>query len=331
MKQYLELAQQIINEGETRGDRTGTGTKSIFGTQTRYDLREGFPLVTSRKINFSPLVKELLWFLRGETNIKTLDCKIWDAWAQEDGELGPIYGLQWRAWQTYNDPRKGFLRLEDLTGIDQIGNLIKGLKTDPESRRHIVSAWNVADIRNMALPPCHTMFQCYASKIEDLGTRNRHSPYKAMEPPIGPRSEEAEKALAVFDYLSNWNHKFINDIGAPKYYLDLQLYQRSCDLLVGGAFNIASYSLLLMLLAREANMIPRFFIHTIGDAHIYLNQLEGAKEQLSREPLTLPRVEIADKPMPYPGCPRDGSVLEPEDFKLIGYEPHPGIKYEVAV
>lgn len=283
MKQYLELAQRIIDEGETRTDRTGVGTKSIFGTQTRYDLRKGFPLCTSRKINFDPLVKELLWFLRGETNIKTLDCKIWDEWASEDGELGPIYGAQWRK---YNEVDIEFGGVTSSAGIDQIEILIEGLKKNPESRRHIVSAWNVAEVDLMALPPCHTMFQCYASK---------------------------------------------SDTGQPKYYLDLQLYQRSCDFLVGGAFNIASYSLLLMLLAREANMIPRHFIHTIGDAHIYLNHLEGAKKQLARFPTRLPTVEIANKPLPYPGCPRDGSVLEPEDFKLIGYESHPPIKYPIAV
>jgi thymidylate synthase len=306
VKQYLELAQQIINEGETRGDRTGTGTKSIFGTQTRYDLREGFPLVTSRKINFSPLVKELLWFLRGETNIKTLDCKIWDAWANQGGELGPIYGKQWTSWA-----------MTDGDTVDQIKGLVAQLKGNPESRRHIVSAWNVADVPDMALSPCHTMFQCYASRIPREGS--------------GDRMRYAKDVLGAEDPEVYKRSVRLREAGVPDYYLDLQLYQRSCDFLVGGAFNIASYSLLLMLLAREANMIPRYFIHTIGDAHIYLNQLEGAKEQLSRKPLTLPRVEIADKPMPYPGCPRDGSVLEPEDFKLIGYEPWPGIKYEVAV
>ena len=331
MKQYLEQVQQIIDQGCERGDRTGTGTLSLFGMQTRYDLRQGFPLCTTKKVNLSAIVKELLWFLRGETNIKTLDCKIWDEWADFDGELGPIYGWQWRHWDSV---REG----EDISGPktyvekrDKIAELIQNLKKNPESRRHIVSAWNVADVPYMALPPCHTMFQCYASRIEDLGTRNRHSSYKAMEPPIGPRNKEDEEALAAFDYLSCWNHKFFDDLGAPKYYLDLQLYQRSGDMMLGVPFNIASYSLLLMLLAREANMIPRFFIHTLGDAHIYLNHLEGAKEQLSREPLTLPRIEIADKPMPYPGCPRDGSVLEPEDFKLVGYDPLPAIKFPIAV
>lgn len=303
MKAYLELAKRIIDEGEIRTDRTGVGTKSIFGTQTRYDLRQGFPLVTSRKINFSAVVKELLWMLRGETNTKTLGCGIWDAWTDKDGDLGRIYSAQWRDWTSQWGEH-----------IDQIERLILGLKDDPMSRRHIVSAWNPGELHSMALPPCHTMFQCYASKIPI---------YSSFMGDPDPKIF-SQNSTRYFYYLNRPE-------GAPEYFLDLQLYQRSGDFLVGCAFNIASYSLLLMLLAREANMIPRFFIHTIGDAHIYLNHLEGAKEQLSRETRTLPRVEIANKPIPFPGCPRDGSVLEPEDFKLIGYDPHPAIAYKVAI
>jgi len=285
MKQYLDQVSKILKEGEKRSDRTGVGTLSIFGMQTKYDLREGFPLVTTKKVNFSAVVKELLWFLRGETNINTLGCKIWDEWADESGELGPIYGKQWRAWQDRSVDDIGWMHEEQN---DQIGELIERLKTDPMSRRHIVSAWNVNDLSEMALAPCHTMFQCYASEIP------------------------------------NW-------VSGPKYYLDLQLYQRSADMALGVPFNIASYALLLTLLAREVNMVPRFFIHTTGDAHIYLNHIDGLTQQIEREPLLLPKIEIANKPLPYPGCPRDGSVLEPDDIVLVEYNSHLPIKFEVAV
>ena len=334
MKQYLELAKRILDEGETRGDRTGTGTKSIFGTQTRYDLREGLPLVTSRKINFGPLVKELLWFLRGETNIKNLGCGIWDEWADADGELGPIYGKQWTGWDcafTGEVDDDGNPWAYPLKHFNQILALTNGLKTDPESRRHIVSAWNVADVPYMALPPCHTMFQCYASRIPSTD-RYQILKSRPIGGPILGALEDSDFEVGEQESFAELTTDGLCDLAKiPKYYLDLQLYQRSGDMMLGVPFNIASYSLLLMLLAREANMIPRFFIHTLGDAHIYLNHLEGAKEQLSREPCALPRIEIADKPMPYPGCPRDGSVLESEDFKLVGYDPWPAIKYEIAV
>lgn len=310
MKQYLEQVREIIDHGYERGDRTGTGTLSLFGMQTRYDLlRESFPLVTTKKVNFSAVVKELLWFLRGETNIKTLDCKIWDEWADFEGELGPIYGAQWRR---FNEVPITFNGVTTTVGLDQIAMLIEGLKENPESRRHIVSAWDPSAIPAMALPPCHTMFQCYALRIPNM--QRQHETWR-----LGHRGDVL------------YSTELQDAAGVPKYFLDLQLYQRSGDMMLGVPFNIASYSLLLMLLAREANMIPRYFIHTLGDAHIYLNHLEGAKEQLSRETRTLPRVEIANKPIPYPGCPRDGSVLEPEDFKLVGYDPWPAIKFEVAV
>lgn len=293
MRVYKNLVADVLENGTRRGDRTGTGTISLFGTQTRYDLREGFPLVTIKRTMFKSIVKELLWFLRGETNINTLGCGIWDEWVDENGELGPVYGAQWRKWAVYDG---------GSSYIDQIGALIEGLKENPLSRRHIVTAWNPAEIDEMALPPCHTMFQLYAS------------PMPASDPIYDWPEEGAEE-----------DHNY------PKYYLDLQLYQRSCDLGLGASFNIASYSLLLTLIAREVNMVPRFFIHTMGDAHIYQNHIEGVKEMLIREPRSLPKVLIADKPMPYPGCPRDGSVLEPDDFKLEGYNPHGRIKFEIAI
>ena len=233
MKQYLELVQRIIDEGETRGDRTGTGTKSIFGTQTRYDLREGLALVTSRKINFSAVVKELLWFLRGETNTKTLDCKIWDEWAGEDGELGPIYGAQWRR---FNETSIEFEGKTSLIGIDQIAELIDGLKENPESRRHIVSAWDPAVIDRMALPPCHTMFQCYASKIP---TKERYQMLNDLVkqqisklPDLDPSDLDFQvgESESFVDYNDDG---LCNLRGIPKYYLDLQLYQRSGDMMLG--------------------------------------------------------------------------------------------------
>jgi thymidylate synthase len=309
LRQYKELVQDVLENGTKRGDRTGTGTISLFGTQSRYDLRKGFPLVTIKKSIFKSIVKELLWFLRGETNINTLGCKIWDEWADKDGELGPVYGAQWRSWATTDIGPKptgySITSFDDawVYHVDQIANLIKGLKENPLSRRHIVSAWNPAEIDNMALPPCHTMFQMYASEIPA-------------------------------EYWSNESYRSTQDLninGAPSHFLDLQLYQRSADLALGVPFNIASYALLLTLIAREVNMMPRFFIHTIGDAHIYENHVEGVKEMLSREPLKLPSVAIAAKPMPYPGCARDGSVLEPEDVQLIGYEHHGRIKFPIAV
>lgn len=322
MIEYKKLVEYVLNNGARRGDRTGTGTISVFGAQTRYDLREGFPLVTLKKTNFESIVKELLWFLRGETNIKTLGCGIWNEWADEDGELGPVYGKQWREFNEHSceycdrgqpnyydilsrkfDPPCAVCKNIGFVSVDQIANLIQGLREKPLSRRHIVTAWNPAEVDQMALPPCHTMFQMYASEIprEDIGGK------------IG------------------FSSQYFNINGSSRYYLDLQLYQRSADLALGVPFNIASYSLLLMLIAREVNMIPRFFIHTIGDAHIYENHIEGVKEMLSREPLSLPTVTMADKPLPYPRCPRDGSVLEPEDFKLINYECHPFIRFSVAV
>jgi thymidylate synthase len=277
MKQYHELVQRIFDEGERRDDRTGTGTISIFGAQTRYDLRRGFPLLTTKKVLWSGVVRELLWFLRGSTNIRddlTQHSPIWDAWADPNGELGPVYGHQWRRWgapfvQHARDSAP-LVGERALPGIDQIEQAIALIKSDPSSRRIIVSAWNVADLPHMALPPCHALFQFYVQ-------RDR---------------------------------------------LDLQLYQRSADIALGVPFNIASYALLLMLVARECGLTPGVFIHTLGDAHIYLNHVEGLKLQLAREPYALPSVEIADKPL---------AQLSYEDIQLVGYQHHPFIRFPVSV
>ena len=259
MRPYLDLLRHVLEHGERRPDRTGTGTISIFGAQTRYDLREGFPLVTTKKVLFPAVVRELLWFLRGATNINddlTQHTPIWDAWADEHGELGPIYGYQWRNWGGQH--------------IDQIQQAIDLIKKDPSSRRIIVSAWNVADIPKMKLPPCHAFFQFY-----------------------------------VHD---KW--------------LDCQLYQRSADLALGVPFNIASYALLMSMIAQECGLVPRYFIHTLGDAHIYLNHVEGVKTQLARAPMPLPKLVIAPKPT---------LELKFEDITLEGYQHHAFIKFPVAV
>ena len=263
MRPYLDLLRHVLEHGERRTDRTGTGTISLFGAQTRYDLRDGFPLVTTKKLLFPAVVRELLWFLRGSTNIHddlTQHTPIWDAWATPDGDLGPIYGHQWRHWGAEGN----------AGGIDQISEAIATIKRDPTSRRIIVSAWNVSELREMKLPPCHALFQFYVQ-----------------------------------------GHQ-----------LDCQLYQRSADLALGVPFNIPSYALLTAMVAKECRLEPRFFIHTLGDAHIYLNHVEGVKRQLERAPYPLPRLILADKP-----------VLEQryDDIALEGYQHHPFIKFPVAV
>lgn len=272
MTPYLTLLNDVLTNGTKREDRTGTGTISLFGTQTRYDLRDGFPILTTKKIIFESVVKELLWFLRGETNIKTLGCGIWNEWADADGDCGPIYGHQWRRWG-YTDP--GQVN-GNRPGLDQIAIIFKGIVDNPDSRRHIVSAWQPEELDDMALPPCHTMFQCYVSDG----------------------------------------------------HLDLQLYQRSCDLGLGAGFNIASYSLLLEMLALAAGYRARYFIHTIGDAHVYLNHVEGLTKQLQREPYPLPRLVI--KRVPDFSSPA-AMTMTPDDFDLVGYQHHPFIKLPVAV
>jgi thymidylate synthase len=277
MKQYHELVERVLREGERRQDRTGTGTLSVFGAQTRYDLRAGFPLLTTKKVLWTGVVRELLWFLRGSTNVRdelTQHTPIWDAWADEQGELGPIYGHQWRRWGAafpqHARDQHPLAPERSGPGIDQLAQAIELIRKDPSSRRIIISAWNVADIPHMALPPCHAFFQFYVSNGR----------------------------------------------------LDLQLYQRSADIALGVPFNIASYALLLMLVAKECALEPGVLIHTLGDAHIYLNHVEGLKVQLTREPLPLPRVRIADKPL---------AAIRFEDIELIDYQHHPFIKFEVSV
>lgn len=270
MKQYLDLVAQILDEGEKKEDRTGTGTLSVFGVQKKYDLRQGFPLLTTKKVLFSAVARELLWFLKGSTNINDglkEYTPIWNAWADEQGELGPIYGYQWRKWEKFVPDSQGNYHREH---VDQIAQVIEMIKTSPDSRRIIVSAWNVADIDRMALPPCHSFFQFYV---------------------INGR-------------------------------LDCQLYQRSADIALGVPFNIASYALLLMMVAQECGLTPGIFVHTIGDAHIYLNHIDGLKMQLQRVPKPLPQVEIVRKPF---------FDIQFEDIVLTNYQHDTFIKFPIAV
>ncbi len=264
MQQYLDLLTHVLNHGATKTDRTGTGTKSVFGYQMRFNLHEGFPLLTTKKVHLKSIIHELLWFLQGDTNIKYLKdngVTIWDEWADENGNLGPIYGYQWRSWPT-----------ADGRHIDQISEVLQQIRNTPDSRRMIVSAWNVGEISNMKLPPCHAFFQFYVADGK----------------------------------------------------LSCQLYQRSADIFLGVPFNIASYALLTMMIAQVCGLQPGDFVHTLGDAHIYLNHMEQVNTQLAREPRALPTMKINP-------AVTDLFAFKFEDFSLEGYDPHPGIKAPVAV
>ncbi len=264
MRQYHELLTRILEEGVPKEDRTGTGTISVFGHQMRFDLQQGFPCLTTKKLHLRSIIHELLWFLAGDTNIAYLKehkVRIWDEWADEHGDLGPVYGHQWRSWPT-----------PDGGHVDQIAQLLDGLRNNPDSRRHIVSAWNVADVGKMALPPCHCLFQFYVA-------RGR---------------------------------------------LSCQLYQRSADVFLGVPFNIASYSLLTLMVAQVVGLEPGEFVHTFGDAHLYNNHLDQARLQLTREPRALPTMKLAPSV-------RDLFGFRYEHFELVGYDPWPHIKAEVSV
>jgi len=260
---YLDLLADILGSGVRREDRTGTGTLGVFGRQMRFDLARGFPLLTTKTLHFKSIVLELLWFLRGDTNVRWLQARgvsIWDEWADDSGDLGPVYGKQWRSWAA-----------PDGRAIDQIANLLQGLKTNPNSRRHIVSAWNPADVEDMALPPCHCLFQFFVAEGR----------------------------------------------------LSCQLYQRSADVFLGVPFNIASYALLTLMVAKAVGLEPGEFVHTLGDAHLYLNHLDQARLQLTRTPLSPPTLSLADK--------TDLFAFEYDDVKLTGYKAHPKIAAPIAV
>ena len=267
MKQYLDLLQHVLEHGAQKADRTGTGTLSVFGYQMRFNLQDGFPLLTTKKLHLKSILYELLWFLKGDANIRYLNehgVSIWDEWADENGDLGPIYGAQWRAWKT-----------ADGRSVDQISQVIEQIKANPDSRRLMVSAWNVGEIEQMALPPCHALFQLYV---------------------VDGR-------------------------------LSCQLYQRSADIFLGVPFNIASYALLTLLMAQVCHLQPGEFVHTFGDAHLYLNHVAQARLQLTRQPYPLPQVQINPQGKPY------SSIFDYqyEDFTLVNYQCHPAIKAEIAV
>lgn len=264
MKQYLDLCKRVLEEGTVKHDRTGTGTISVFGHQMRFHMADGFPLLTTKKLHLKSIIYELLWFLQGDTNVKYLQehgVRIWNEWADENGELGPVYGHQWRSWPDYNGG-----------AIDQIANIVEMIKHNPDSRRMMVSAWNVAEVEKMALPPCHCLFQFYVADGK----------------------------------------------------LSLQLYQRSADIFLGVPFNIASYALLLRMMAQVTGLECGDFVHTFGDAHIYLNHLEQVKLQLTREPRALPKMIINPEV-------KDLFGFQFEDFSLEGYDPHPHIAGVVSV
>ena len=264
MKQYLDLMQKVLDEGQEKSDRTGTGTLSIFGHQMKFDLSKGFPLVTTKKVHLKSIIHELIWFLQGSTNISYLKengVSIWDEWADENGDLGPVYGAQWRSWPDGNNGT-----------IDQIENLINGIKNNPDSRRHIVSAWNPALVDEMALPPCHSLFQFYVADGE----------------------------------------------------LSCQLYQRSADIFLGVPFNIASYALLTHMIAQVCNLKAGKFVHTLGDAHLYINHLEQAKLQLSREVMGLPELKLSSNV-------NNIFDFKFEDIEIVNYESHPAISAPIAV
>ncbi|NDV12156.1 thymidylate synthase [Crenobacter caeni] len=264
MKQYLDLMRHVLEHGDIKTDRTGTGTRSVFGYQMRFNLEDGFPLVTTKKLHLKSIIHELLWFLSGDTNIRYLKengVRIWDEWADENGDLGPVYGYQWRSWPAPNGGK-----------VDQIANVIEMIKRTPDSRRLIVSAWNPALVDEMALPPCHSLFQFYVSNGR----------------------------------------------------LSCQLYQRSADIFLGVPFNIASYALLTMMVAQVCGLKAGDFVHTLGDAHLYSNHLEQAREQLAREPYPLPTMKLNP-------AVTDIFGFKFEDFTLEGYQAHPHIKAQVAV
>ena len=352
-KQYQELLQDILDNGVIKSDRTGTGTKSVFGRQIRHKMSEGFPLLTTKKMAWKTMVVELLWFLRGDTNIKFLldyDCHIWDGdaykryerartWELQDvppmnefikkiktddefaktwGELGPIYGKQWRRWTQYEIDMPGFDAHFNETETDQIQNLINELKTNPDSRRLMVNAWNVGALDAMVLPPCHYGFQVYTRELD-----------------IFERCEIAGDGLCAMNEI-DWWMKVLDDRGIPKRAISLMWNQRSVDTFLGLPFNIASYGLLLEIIAKEVNMVPDELIGNLGDTHLYLNHIEQAKEQIGRTPYELPTVKITERNWYMHEAVKEHlgektldeklKSYRPDCFELIGYESHPKIK-----
>lgn len=321
MNQYHDLVQRTLLEGIDKGDRTGTGTRSIFGHQMRFDLSEGFPLLTTKKLHWKSIVHELLWFLKGDTNIRYLQengVRIWDEWADENGDLGPVYGSQWRSWPAPKRHERRFGEdgefsemVLEMTTIDQISNVVDQIRKSPDSRRLIVSAWNPAEVDEMALPPCHCLFQFYTRPMT-----------------LTERINILAERQGGLDFPVKGNEKYYENILAEEYiptrWLDCQLYQRSADIFLGVPFNIASYALLTQMIAHVTGMQAGHFVHSFGDAHIYSNHTDQVAELLQRE-VRLPPSVILN--------PEVTSLFDFrfEDIELLGYDPHPAIKAPVAV
>lgn len=308
MKQYLDLMRHVLEHGQEVPDRTGTGTLSVFGHQMRFDLQKGFPLLTTKKLHLKSIIHELIWFLKGTGNIQYLKengVTIWNEWCDPDGNLGPVYGVNWRRWGSHNYRSRP---------IDQVANLIHDLKNNRHSRRHIVSAWNVADLPDMALAPCHYAFQCYVTKLTIAQRLQLWAP-------------KFTQGFSTEDWARGNDGpvgELLDQDGVPRMGLSLMVQQRSADIFLGLGFNIASYATLTMMLAQVCGYAPMELIWTGGDCHLYLNHIEQAKLQLSREPRSLPKLII------------DPSVKDIDDFRfehftLTGYDPHPHIKADVAV
>lgn len=312
MKQYQELLQDILKKGIEKTDRTGTGTLSLFAPQLRFNLSEGFPLVTTKKVHYKSIIHELLWMLKGETNLKYLHengVKIWDEWATAEGDLGPVYGHQWRSWGAG-------VGSDHQPGIDQIQQLIDTLKSTPDSRRMVVSAWNVADLPKMALSPCHCLFQFYTVPLNQI----QRYLYACNENSLLPASDQEHLGNTPRSTLD----AALDSLDIPCFRLDCQLYQRSADVFLGVPFNIAAYALLTQMVAQVVNMVPGEFIWTGGDTHLYLNHLEQAREQLTRTPHPLPSMHLNP-------AVTDLFSFKYADFTLKNYAPHPAIKANVSV
>ncbi len=321
MQQYLDLLKDIQDNGRFRPDRTGTGCFGVFGRQMRFDLGRGFPLLTTKKLHLRSIIVENLWFLAGDTNNNTLkdqDVRIWNEWAREDGRLGRVYGAQWRDWRSVvMEPSCGpGDAMPVVKHTDQISNLIKDLKGNPHSRRHMVVAWNPGELDQMALPPCHCLFQFYTEELtfEERRQKWLDGAVFGQDKGISAMSAgETPEKVAQLDA-----------VGIPKFRLSCQLYQRSADVFLGVPFNIASYSLLTMMVAQVCNMVPGDFVHTFGDVHIYSDHVDQVRIQLGRKPHPLPRMRINPEVT-------DIFSFKLEDFELIGYNPDPSIKAKVSV
>ena len=322
MKQYLDLLRDVQDNGRGKADRTGTGTRAVFGRQMRVNLADGFPLLTTKKVFTRGILAELLWILSGDTNENTLQdqkVNIWKEWRanlegkrtldgqpRKDGDMGRIYGAQWRDWSSYycDDAMRLVSSMSDLgwqrESVDQIANLLRDLKANPTSRRHIVTSWNPGELSQMALPPCHMMFQFYCEELTE------------------------EERCTEFLYNDGFTHEYLDILKVPRYRLSCQLYQRSADIFLGVPFNIASYAALTMMIAQVVNMVPGDFVHTFGDLHIYNNHVNQVAEQLSREPRPLPTLKLNP-------AVKDLFAFTLDDFELVGYDPHPAIKAEVSV